>query len=120
MSYDKEYQRLYFQKNKKRIAKYRKSYDIAYYKAHKAKIDKYKKAYYKKYYQDNKEQLNARYKIYCKNNRALINEISRKYRKNHPEYFKIKDHKNYVRNRTKILERQKVYRANKKNKISPR
>ena len=90
----KEYQKKYYEKNKKKI----KDQSKKYYKENSEKI----KRRYKKYYEEKKDWINYKKRNYRKKNKGKIKEQNRKY---------------YEENKDKIKKQHKIYHENKIKKV---
>jgi len=105
----KEYNKIYYQNNKKQIRLKQKNYYKEYYETYKK--DK------KIYYQNNKEEILNQRKEYYQNNKEEILNQRKEYYENNKEEMKINKKEYYQNNKEEILNQRKEYYENNKEGI---
>ena len=120
-----EYNKLYGEKNKEKIAEAKKLY----YENNKEKIAEAKKLYNEKnrekrlegmklYYEKNKEKITEANKLYNEKNKEKIAEVKKLYYENNKEKLAARDKLYGEKNREKRLEGMKLYYEKNKEKIA--
>ena len=110
---NKEYIKLYREKNKEKIKEQMKLYN----EKNREKISEYLSEYSKSYREKNKEKLKEFTKTYYEKNKEKIKEQVKLYNEKNKEKLKEKQKLYREKNKEKIQEKQKLYRERNKEKI---